>query len=644
MRLLKRRPLKYAWIRSAGMLGINAFEEIFQTDDVLMCCELYAPSAEEDEDVVDVTTCATKNTPASNSHSRLLTSSGDSSGTSYGGGSYIHVPVVLDNVDCEDYGTRIYSLRVAAILEAIQNSLLDGRTKGRDMSYLKAKKITITTTNGVFRDVSKFVSKYCPHDLTMRYSEFGYSSGGGGGGSAVAAGQEQPVDMYTVPDNFLRLSTFTTVKLDGLVNVTTICDAFMTGCPNLTSVDLSPLRSVQSVGVGFLIGCVKLVSVNLSALHRLTTIPVGFLRGCTSLKDVNFTALINVEHIKSGFLDSSCCVDPVHINLSSMMKLKTIGEHFMSYSVAISKVTFPAVHLQQHNVPRRFLLLCRSLKEVDLSMFANVSSIDESFLEACIELESINLSPLSNVVSIKEKFMSNCNTVPSVDLTPLRQVTILPNNFMMGCSSISTLDMSAFQNVQEVGFGFLSGCRRLKTLHLWEAVDPTTTTAHPTTTNIQSIRDDSVASQSLLSTIGHSAFTDCVALEHLDTRVFCNLTTIPNAFAMNCSSLTHIDLSPLRSVRVIGRQFLYGCSGLTSLDLSPLGAISIIPAFFLGKCTNLQYLDLSQLLSVSSVDNEGFLMKARPTDIQLPPPPSSKSLEAAITSHQMMIHHHHPGT
>eukprot|EP00658_Telonema_sp_P-2_P001132 TRINITY_DN10432_c0_g2_i1.p1 TRINITY_DN10432_c0_g2~~TRINITY_DN10432_c0_g2_i1.p1 ORF type:complete len:193 (-),score=25.90 TRINITY_DN10432_c0_g2_i1:289-867(-) len=189
---------------------------------------------------------------------------------------------------------------------------------------------------------------------------------------------------------------------------------------------------------------------------------------------------------------------------------------------------------------------------------------------------------------------------------------------MMGCSSIISMDMSDFINIKEIGCGFLSGCRRLKSVQLWEVPPPTTSPK--------------------LTVMGHGAFSDCVALEHIDTTVLSGLTTIPDAFAMNCTSLAHIDLTPLRSVTAIGRQFLYGCSGLKTLDLSPLEAVSTIPAFFLGKCSSLQHLDLSKMLSVKSVDKEGFLLRADPQGIVLPAPPSSQSLVDALANRQPPPH------
>lgn len=535
--LLVAHPQKQALMRSCGTVGFAAFEEALLRDNVYTCVEMVDTVVRSD-DIEDVN----------------------------------HVPIKASRIGDVVDNYVVISARLSSSNPSSMNL-------PPLPTFLTDSNITLRTSS--FVEAFAFVKKYSPAALRLVDD------------SRVGSSQS------VVPANFLKGRLLKSISFENhlcLSNVTHLGNSFLALSSNLTYIDLTPFTALVAVGDSFLGGCSKLKTLNLAPLHRVRVISRGFLRDCTELHSVDFSSLTNVKEIADGFMDSACCVGPTHIDISSMRSLKTIGEHFLSYCVGVEQVSFPrGVVLEQSFIPRRFLVLCRSLKAIDLSMFAAVTSVRESFLEVCMALTHIDLTPLSQVTDIKEKFLANCNSLTSVDVTPLSKLTSLPSCFLMACSSIENLDFKALTSVGTVGHSFLMGCRQLKTVEFAEEGEKEGERPVP------------------VHEIGDHPFEGCASLTKLDLRFLASIVTVPSHFAVNCASLRSLDFSPLAFVRQLsGERFLYGCVGLQELNLSFLSNVSAIPRFFLAKCPALLHLDLSQLNQVLQVDEEGFLAKHNP--------------------------------
>eukprot|EP01060_Flectonema_neradi_P006615 TRINITY_DN14495_c0_g1_i1.p1 TRINITY_DN14495_c0_g1~~TRINITY_DN14495_c0_g1_i1.p1 ORF type:complete len:138 (+),score=28.52 TRINITY_DN14495_c0_g1_i1:30-416(+) len=90
-----------------------------------------------------------------------------------------------------------------------------------------------------------------------------------------------------------------------------------------------------------------------------------------------------------------------------------------------------------------FLRSCTSLVSVDLSVFTNVESIEDSFLEGCTLLEMVDLGAFEKVVRIKDDFLSVCTSLKTISgIEGLRNVKSVGRSFLGSCDSLAPIDTS----------------------------------------------------------------------------------------------------------------------------------------------------------------------------------------------------------
>jgi hypothetical protein len=205
-----------------------------------------------------------------------------------------------------------------------------------------------------------------------------------------------------------------------------------------------------------------------------------------------------------------------------------------------------------------FLVGCRGLISLDLSLLSNVTTIGRYFLAYCRGLTSLDLRGLENITTIGDLFLVGCTGLTSLDLRPLSNVTTIGHYFLAYCTGLTSLDLSPLSNVTTIGHYFLVGCTGLTSLDL--------------------------SPLSNVTTIGHYFLVGCTGLTSLDLRPLSNVTTIGNAFLRYCHGLTSLDLSPLSNVTTIGHDFLAYCHGLRTIKgFSYWKNITTIGTSFLGN-------------------------------------------------------------
>lgn len=148
-----------------------------------------------------------------------------------------------------------------------------------------------------------------------------------------------------------------------------------------------------------------------------------------------------------------------------------------------------------------FLMYNETIKQLDLSMFTNIDTIDVNFLGYAIGIESlifpttqnaitigdgflngshmqqINLTPLSNIVSVGGAFLEYCRKLNNIDLSPLSNITSVPGQFLEGCSALVSLDLTPLSNIVSIDHRFLMGCSSMTSIKVPWATIPTTDTA-----------------------------------------------------------------------------------------------------------------------------------------------------------------------
>ena len=245
----------------------------------------------------------------------------------------------------------------------------------------------------------------------------------------------------TIPNAFLKYcSNLSYIDLSGLCNVTTVGDDFLFGCGSLTFIDLAPLSNVRTIGSEF-IGCSavsNLPSIDLSPLSQVRTIGDNFLHGNsnTAFTSLDLSPLSKVTSVGNGFLRQ--CSKLVSLDLSPMKSLESIGNSF--------------------------LYLCANLKTLTFPDDWKVTSIGDDFLWKCTYLETLHLTN-NAITSIGSGFLKDCSTMSSITFPENWCISTIGNEFLSGCKKISDLTIPAkWANITSIGNGFLFHCDALGTL------------------------------------------------------------------------------------------------------------------------------------------------------------------------------------
>jgi hypothetical protein len=380
MKLIVRRSLKCNYIRLAGSMGVDVFEEVCaQGGCVPICAEVMVMKS-------------------------VFPSSSPSS-CEVDGRAVQHLPLRATSSQNEKKRTTPENCRVIACKRAFARlgvtwrfTTFDGHLlyKACGTGYDNHQHGTNDMNKGVF-DMNSWFLAHCPRIQSL-----------------VLEGMENAV---VIGDGFLMgAQSLRSIGLETLTRVTRVGNSFLSST-GLHSIDLSPLRNVSSIGSGFMAHSTSLPCIDLGVLTQLERIGSKFLCGCSSLKSIsNMSSLVKVKHVGGECLDGCLSLEVADLNF-----MKNILQ-----------------------VECMFLANCKTLKTIDLGPLSLVINLRIGFLKECYGLRSpLDLAPLREATTIGDKFMMNCSGLESLDFSAMVNLEELGSFFLEGCSSLKEIH-SAF--------------------------------------------------------------------------------------------------------------------------------------------------------------------------------------------------------
>lgn len=170
------------------------------------------------------------------------------------------------------------------------------------------------------------------------------------------------------------------VCLSGFSALTRIEDGFLIGCKGLLALDMAPLAAVVSIQRSFLRGCVRLQSLDLSRNKKLAFIGDHFLMECSGLRSVVFADVFKGASIPHNFMLGCCSLEA--INLKGFSGVERVGSDFLGGCRSLTH--FDAAGLQfVMAIGPYFLSGCTGLVKADFSALAHVYTFQEGFMMDC---------------------------------------------------------------------------------------------------------------------------------------------------------------------------------------------------------------------------------------------------------------------
>ena len=350
--------------------------------------------------------------------------------------------------------------------------------------------------------------------------------------------------------------------------------------------------------------------INLSSLMEIKSIGYGFINYCSELTSIILPK--NLQSIGKSFMNS--CNKLKIINLSNLNNLKFIDDNFMSYSNELTDIIFsPDSSLLC--IGQQFLYNCKKIKNLNLSYLVNLETLGNFFLSNCSGLTTIYLENLTKLTTIGDFFLNNCIGLTTIDLSPLINLKIIKSGFLSTCSNLTSLTLSNLDKLISIGGDFLRDCVSLISLDL-------------KLVNLQSIGSNFMYNCTNLTSLQLLALTDlkidfgflqeCINLKEINLQLP-NLTLIPDNFLVNCTSLKTINLHYFSNVTLIPDNFLVNCTSLKTINLHYFSNVTSIGHLFLYGCSGLVTVDLSSLSHVTSVYSNFLANCTRLTTIDLSP-------------------------
>ena len=642
-------PLHQGFLRSAGSLGYDAFEELVALQIVPVCGEV---SAKGDGKVIvsTTTTIADDNnntTVVSSSISRCCCGRGvdvehapasdRTSATLYSTfaekGSYarevgVVVVVYLRAISLDDYQLPILFKKYPIDGPPVRVELDSFKTVLPESLFHNSEVRDLTVNFDRVEELNVNCFSCCSNLEKLMIT-------GGDGGGEVWRGH---ASLTTIPDGFLthcgKLLSFNPSMFK---TVTSIQNDFLSAS-GITTINLSPLSNVTVIGRGFMESCRGLTSLDMSPLTKVTSIGHSMLQFSSNLETVTFPSYLGgppqsspLMVVGNSYL-SGCTQLKSTPDAAYLSNLTTIPFFFIAYS-GVSSCGGCLTKMQHvlHINPGMFYQ-CLKLKSVDLSSLGNVTKIESDFLAGCKALQSIDMSPMVSLMSIGFSCLAKCTSLQKVLLPLLLPNSTIGDNFMAKCTNIKILDVTPLREVVSIGRRFLSGTglsaadlspfvhctfggELLSGSKVVSAVPPRhhgSVSPEGLLTQCRSLTsvdlshlcphsDSDDADVPVMNVINNEFLSWCRCLQTVDLSPLRHVTTILKEFMFNCEGLVSIDLSPLSNVTELGYRFMCSCRSLTSIDLRPLTNVKRIGTYFFGYAKKIQSLDLSPLRGLESI-------------------------------------------
>ena len=263
------------------------------------------------------------------------------------------------------------------------------------------------------------------------------------------------------------------------------------------------------------IGSKSLTSVRLPKITK--TISDFAFAGCSNLKVVNFTELTNLEAIYSNAFENTSLQE---IDLRNT-KLTEIEGAFRNVK-NLETIKFPQAITRLGEV-----FYGSTLKEIDLSNFTNLKTLDGTFGE-CKDLVKVTLP--EGLTTINRAF-SGCEKLATINLPKSLQVI---GNSAFSNTKFQVFDLSSLKELQSIGGSAFSGCSELS-----EVILPAS-----------------------LEQINDYAFAWCYKLTSIDLSNT-QLQRISNRTFSGCTALKSVKMP--KTLEIIGEYAFDGCEKLSGI-------------------------------------------------------------------------------
>ena len=440
---------------------------------------------------------------------------------------------------------------------------------------------------------------------------------------------------------FTNCTSLTSVTIPN--SVTSIGSTAFTWCTSLSSIDIP--NSVTSVGESAFAYCGSLTSIDIPS--GVTYISYKTFQNCTSLTSV--TIPNGVTGIGGSAFNQCRSLTSITIPNS----VTTIGSSAFEYCSGVTSIDIPSGVTSINN---GVFQNCTSLTSVTIP--DSVTYIGQSAFRYCSGLTSVTIP--NRVITISQLAFFGCSGLTSIDIPS--SVTYIGERAFQNCSGLISVavdavtpptlvgnNVFAFTQIPTRGYiyvpsesvdtykaasgwsNYASRIRSNATKLVATYSDSSVVKIYCNSSSILSTGDTmnlpnpisamtSASIGSCVTTIGQSAFADCISLT--SCTIDSGLTTIGQTAFYGCTSLTSINI-PSGVTSISGSAFSQ-CSSLTNVVLP--NSVTSIGTFVFNACSGLTSINIPS--GITSISDGAFNGCSSLTSITIPDSATSIGFQA----------------
>ena len=360
------------------------------------------------------------------------------------------------------------------------------------------------------------------------------------------------------------------IELRFAVNLEVIGHRAFANTSNLQSIDFNGAESLVRIDAEAFQQS-GLRSLSFEGASRLETISDYTFAYCDHLENVSFAGASDLTTIGEGvFKDSHLLYS---VDLSQAKSLTTIGVSAFANCYMLTAVNLLAPNLR--TISRYAFRTC--LKLTNLKFPSSLRQIEPYAFYRCDSLSAVNFSGANNLERLGQSAFEQCRTLREVDLRGAIRLTTIGSYAFVDCRNLERVRLS--RAIEVIQYGVFQFSPKVTYVNFTEA--PSLREIGEFAFRETSIVQANFSHNPMLTTIGGSAFQDCLRLKTVDFTGARSLQHIgPSAF-YNCAELSQISFGRTTDRFDIG-----------------IGAFSALPS--------LQYLDLSKAVNLVSIDADAF--------------------------------------
>ena len=415
-------------------------------------------------------------------------------------------------------------------------------------------------------------------------------------------------NLYRIGQLAFSNTGFTSIDLAGLLNLANIQDEAFKGCIGLTSIALNATynsgSSNISLGDNIFLGC--------STTTNSISLTVGGSSIANGLVSDNFAlSLFGSDLYKLT-------------SLTIKQAMQVIGNYAFVGAINLATIVFES-NSNVNTIGKYAFSSNTTITSIDLLALSKLSLIDDNAFANCSSLQTISLNTTYNTgttdlpVSFGNNVFLNCASGITLNLTgkfiddyipavsPTKDNTgITYALFGVDKNKINAINL--YGQISSIGASAFYNCVNVSTFTIEypaTVVQISTSAFEKFAINI-STHKLNLGTFSSLTTIGASAFKDCVTL--FDTiNIPSTVASIgANAFD-GCTSATLVNFATNNVLTDILNDTFANCIGLTSIDLSMLMALENVSATTFANCLTFNTISIrSTILKASVTTNVNY--------------------------------------